>query len=399
MVAPSGPRRISDPEAKSVKRKQYDCWAEVMVDMEGGSQPSDRAGNRYTMTYICLLCHGVLLEPGPDLTHSAVRRMLPRCMFRSGRIPQILRTDRGMEFRAVLMQEFIALFRIWHMFGMPWRPVEQGTVERVHQELQKILGILLMDVTRAHREDWTELLPVVEYLLYTTPGPHGYTPRDLDRQWSLATPLERELHHMEAYEFEPISEYARNLFRAYRDLRVRIAGWQAETSEKRAGLANRFRRSKEVQVGDRVLYKDPRQKAAGGRTPWKEQLSGPWEVIGANGNRLKLRKEDDKSEIDAHTEDVVTVPTGARETERPITFEESREEARGSLPGTMHRSIGESIEAPVEKPQGKLEKLKLTVGGYVAYAAGPREEKRCTIGRIWSLDWGLRLSSRTPART
>ena len=196
-------KRAVKPEAKSVKKKHCDCWAEVMVDMEGGSQPADRSGNRYTMTYICLLCHAVLLEPGPNLTHSSVRRMFSRCMFRSGRIPQILRTDRGMEFRAVLMQEFVSLFGIRHLFGMPWRPVEQGVVERVHQELQKILGILLMDVTRAHREDWTELLPVVEYLLYTTPGPHGYTPRDLDRQWSLATPLERELHQMEAFEFEP----------------------------------------------------------------------------------------------------------------------------------------------------------------------------------------------------
>ena len=308
------------PEAKSVKKKDCDCWVEVMVDMEGGSQPADRAGNRYTMTYICLLCHAVLLEPGPDLTHSAVRRMFSRCMFRSGRIPRILRTDRGMEFRAVLMKEFVSLFGIRHLFGMPWRPIEQGVVERVHQELQKILGILLIDVTRAHREDWTELLPVVEYLLYTTPGPHGYTPRDLDRQWSLATPLERELHQMEAFEFEPISEYASNLFRAYRDLRVRIAGWQAETSEKRADLANRFRKSKEIKVGDKVLYKDPRQKAAGGRTPWKEPLSGPWEVIETTGNRLKLRKDKDKSEIEAHTEDVVVVPQGAKEYERPIIF-------------------------------------------------------------------------------
>jgi len=185
---------------------------------------------------------------------------------------------------------------------------------------------------------------------------------------------------MEAFEFEPISDYARNLFRAYRDLRVRIAGWQAEASEKRAELANRFRKSKEVKIGDKVLYKDPRQKAAGGRTPWKEPLSGPWEVVGTNGNRLKLQKEDDKSEIEAHAEDVVIVPTGARETERPITFD--TEGASGSLPGASPRSIGESIEAPLEKPQGRLEKLKLSVGGYVAYAVGQQKDKRCTIGRI-----------------
>ena len=99
--------------------------------------------------------------------------MFSRCMFRSGRIPQILRTDRGMEFRAVLLQAFVALFGIRRLFGTPWRPVEQGVVERIHQKLQKILGIHLMHVIKAHREDWTELLPVVEYLLYATPRPHG----------------------------------------------------------------------------------------------------------------------------------------------------------------------------------------------------------------------------------
>ena len=70
-------------------------------------------------------------------------------------------------------------------------------VERVHQELQNILDMLIADVLRAYKHEWTELLPVVEFSLYNTPGPHGYTPRDIDRRWSLATPLERELHPFE----------------------------------------------------------------------------------------------------------------------------------------------------------------------------------------------------------
>ena len=78
-----------------------------------------------------------------------------------------------MEFRALLIQEFVVLFGIRYLFGMPWTPMERGAVERIHQELQKLLGILLVDVVRSHREDWTDLLPVVEFLLYTTPGPHG----------------------------------------------------------------------------------------------------------------------------------------------------------------------------------------------------------------------------------
>ena len=83
------------------------------------------------------------------------------------------------------MQEFVALVGMRHTFGTPWRPVEQAGVERVYQELQKLLGILLLDVIRTARSYWSELLVVVEFVLYTTPGPHGYTPRDIDRRWSV----------------------------------------------------------------------------------------------------------------------------------------------------------------------------------------------------------------------
>ena len=98
-----------------------------------------------------------------------------------------------MQFRSVLMQEYVALLGARQKFGMAWRPMEQGIVERSHQELQKILGMLATDVLRTYATEWTELLPIVEFLVYTTPGPHGYTPRDLDRNWSLGAPLQKDL--------------------------------------------------------------------------------------------------------------------------------------------------------------------------------------------------------------
>ena len=39
-----------------------ECWEDVMIDLEGPSTPSDKQGNKYTMTYICTVCHGVLLD-------------------------------------------------------------------------------------------------------------------------------------------------------------------------------------------------------------------------------------------------------------------------------------------------------------------------------------------------
>jgi len=383
-------KRPVKQEAVAVKPRDAECWEEVMIDMEGPSNPADKSGNRYVMSYVCCLCHGVLFEPGQALTHSEVRRMFARCVFRAGTIPRVVRSDRGPEFKNVLMAEYTALLGIRQRFGTAWRPMEQGIVERCHQELQKLLGMLVLDVTKSFKSEWTELLPVVEFLIYNTPGPHGYTPRDLDRRWSAALPIAKELQPFQVLDFEPVSEYAKDLFAQYRTLKAKVVGWYAETSEKRATLANRFRREKVVVEGDRVVYRDPRAKAVGGRTPWKEPLSDPCVVENASGNKLSLRRADGVLLRDVHVEDVVLLPRNTQMLESREPIEMSPAAAVGAVAAAdteARRSIGEMLEAamlpeqPVSKPM-KLGKLdKLTVGMHIAYTLD-RKAKVCLVGKI-----------------
>ena len=380
-------KRPTKQDAVAVKPRDLECWQEVMIDMEGPSNPADKLGNKYVMTYICCLCHGVFLEPCRNLTGTEVRRAFGRCIFRSGTLPAMIRSDRGVEFKNALMHEYVALLGARHKFGMAWRPMEQGIVERSHQELQKILGMLVTDVIRSYSTEWTELLVVVEFLVYTTPGAHGYAPRDLDRRWSLAMPLEKELQPLELNEFEPVSGYAKEAFKAYGELRAKVTGWHAATSDKRAELANRWRKTKVLSKGDRVIYRDPRAKAVGGRTPWKEPLSDPCVVEEVYGNRAKLRREDGTEVPEAHLEDIVVVPGTAKLLERDALDLEAPE------PVEENRSLGQMIEAPdppeqAQKGKGKgrgLGKLdKLAVGLYVAYdpAVG---KKTCRVGRITAI--------------
>ena len=137
-------------------------------------------------------------------------------------------------------------------------------VERIHQEYQKVLGMMLFDVFKCHRTEWSELLPVVEFTIYNTPAAHGFTPRDLDRRWSLALPLSKELRPFSVGDFEPVDKYAKELFETYREVKAKVTGWFAGTSETRAQLANRFRKNATYAKGDRVVFRDPRAKAVGG---------------------------------------------------------------------------------------------------------------------------------------
>ena len=252
-----------------------DCWEVVMIDLEGPSNPCDKTGCKYTMTYICCLCYGTLLEQGVRLTATEARRMFACCVMRSGTIPTMVRSDRGPELKNALMAEYGALVGLSHRFNTPWRPMETGLVENKHKDTQKIMGMLVKDIMQCFPNEVGELTHVVEFIIYNTPGPHGYTPRDIDRRWSLATPLEKELQPFTVCQFEPLSEYCKKLFRNYREIRVRVLGWLRDSSAKRALTVNKFRRSKTLRPGNEVVVRDPRQRKAGGRTPYKQPYTEP----------------------------------------------------------------------------------------------------------------------------
>ena len=101
--------------------------------------------------------------------------------------------------------------------------MEQGLVENKHRETQKIMGILVKDIMQCFPNETGELLHVVEFIVYNTPGAHGYAPRDIDRRWSLSSPLEKELQPFVVNQFEPLSEYTRKLFAKHSSSSFRVA--------------------------------------------------------------------------------------------------------------------------------------------------------------------------------
>ncbi len=66
--------------------------------------------------------------------------MLANCMFRSGRVPRMIRSDRGPEFKNAIMQEYIALTGMGRRLGTPWRLVGQGLVETTHKTISEDYG-------------------------------------------------------------------------------------------------------------------------------------------------------------------------------------------------------------------------------------------------------------------
>ena len=213
------------------------CWQEVSVDFEGPNR-EDRWGFRYTLTYLDCLSHAALVEPVRSLSHAEVRRAFGKCIFRSRTLPTLVRSDRGTEFKNAMMAEFLTLLNVQQKFSTAMRPCEMGANERMHQEVQKVLHVILRELANDETDEWSELLPLVEYLLDNTPGPHGYTPRDLERPWSLGLDLEKDLIK-ESLQFEPVSKWARRQFGQFAQLSRKVSRHWQQASAARAKLANR----------------------------------------------------------------------------------------------------------------------------------------------------------------
>ena len=391
-----GRSRPTKVEARAVKCGAESCWQEVSVDCEGPNR-EDREGLRYSLTYFDCLSHAVLLEPMRSLTHSEVRRAFVRCVLCSRTMPSLVRSDRGAEFKNALMAELSVMLGAEWRFSAPLRPCELGANERVHQEVQKVLGAVVRQVGSTVGDTWSDWLVVAEYVIDNTPGPHGYTPRDLERSWSLALPLERDVLRA-ALEFEPVSDWARGQFQQFAELSAAVKAYWDKSSAARAKLANRHRRTVDLKPGDRVVWNAPKGRSEGaGRVPWKPGLTGPWRVKDVRGHRLTLEPVPDvpggtfsgaKGPMEAHAEDCILVPPDAEAAQprEPIVFEDEGHEG-----GDVSRpSLGQQVAGEAKQVEFTLTRrgrdFILRLGEHVAYRGARGGPKSCRLGRVTQVD-------------
>ena len=135
------------------------------------------------------------------------------------------------------------------------------------------------------------------------------------------------------------------------------------------------------------MYRDPRSRS-GGRTPWKKELTGPWQVISLEGNRLVLRlvaptpsSSATQREVHAHAEDVVLLPKtqefdmDPEGPPEPVRFEESTEDGPRSLTDMRSKPQSEFTVSRRGRP------YVIRLGDMMAYQSGERDAKVCKVGR------------------
>ena len=345
--------------------------------MEGRVTPPDVDGHAYVLTYICVTTGAPLFEPLKNLQHSEVRRAFFRCATRAKTWPMLMSSDRGKEFCNALMEELWALLNFAGRFGTSWRPCEQADAERAHVECAREIGIFLHEVFRCAPGQWAELLPISEFVLWNSPGKSGLAPRDLCMGWSLASPLERELLPLEPAKREAVSDVAAAQFEQFRRLREVYLQHRARAGRRRAELANRSRSSRRPEVGDLVMFKDPKlSKAVAGHAPGRRPLRGPFEALAAKGNVATLRDPDTKQVLK-----VIGVPSLVDDMERVIHLQEDDGRGRASagqlfaarlVPGAADTSAARAPRVKTRMKEVKVSRPAAYQGGRPNAAASAR---------------------------
>ena len=151
--------------------------------------------------------------------------------------------------------------------------------------------MLVHDVFKAFPSEWDEVLPLVEFIRMNSPTSQtGMTPRDVDRRWSLASPIERELLAADLGGPVAVSELLRQHMDDWKSVRQLVLQRMGREGRRRAALANRFRRPRQLAEGQSVLVKDPKlTKERAGRTPWRRPLSTFGQITGVNGKKVDIR--------------------------------------------------------------------------------------------------------------
>ena len=253
-------------------------------------------------------------------------------------------------------------------------------------------GLLIREVFKFFGNGWAECFSVVEFVLYNTPRLDlGFTPRDIDRRWSTASPLERELLPLEPAPAEPLSDVARRDFQHYRQVRELLLQHTGRQGRRNAELANRFRRARSAHVGAKVFLRDPKLQSAGvGRTP-RRRLLQPAEVIKVEGHRVDLRKPYGVVFKGVHLENFVEIPTDVDDWEipgpRPAQLEPDLPVTPSEDPP---RPLGQMLEAGgadrlemLGMANQKTRLRGLESGRYIVHTGDG--VRRCRISRVLSV--------------
>jgi transposase InsO family protein len=129
----------------------FECWGMDFVQ----DLPLTAGGNRHIVTAIDYCTRWFVAKAVPDRSTETVAKFLYEEILMKYGAPHEIISDRGSQFMAAVLEDYLKLQRVHHKATTPYHPRTNGMVERAHGILKPILTKL----TEGIPEKWDKFLP------------------------------------------------------------------------------------------------------------------------------------------------------------------------------------------------------------------------------------------------
>lgn len=260
-------------------------------------------GNKYILVATDYLTRWPMALAVPEINAVTTQKFLYGEIVAQYGVPNYLLTDRGSNFVATLVHEFLAKIGCKHITTTSWRPNCNGACERLNQTLCRTIAKLARDEDKIHQ--WDNYIASALLAVRTMKNSAtGFTPAFLLYGYEFMTPViwmaPREDFVEDDWE-ETIKERAIMIQEKLKEAREHARMKSDEKKKKEKAAYDRtvgFR--KQFEVGEEVLMKDmlPASKFAdkwiGPFRVLKVNKNGTYHLVGSNSRKLDGAVNGDK---------------------------------------------------------------------------------------------------------
>ncbi|PIC44089.1 hypothetical protein B9Z55_004579 [Caenorhabditis nigoni] len=256
-------------------------FQKVGLDLAGPLRTTER-NNKYILNIICWFSKFVISVPLPDARSDTVARaLLTECVLRYGAMTELV-SDNATTFTSNAFGEFCELLKIQHHKAIPYHSKGNGATERSFRTFHQLTSKY---VNKTHT-DWDIILPALVFCYNTTThDTTGETPFFLmhgrDPIFSIDQILDPSPSQLTDEDQDNIKNFRQELTSTIREAWTNAKEHADKAREQFSKTYDAHSRPSEIEVGDRVLFKNYKSKVGLSRKlvlPW----IGQYRVIEIN---------------------------------------------------------------------------------------------------------------------
>ena len=137
----------------------HSAYPGQIVQMDHLKLPCTKRGHRYVQVMIDHFTKYVEIVPMKECTAVETTRIFYQYWICRWGPPEMVQTDRGVQFTADLTQQFFDMCQLVHVVSTAYHPQSQGLVERNNQNIISMIRVM----GSREQNDWHELLPTVRF--------------------------------------------------------------------------------------------------------------------------------------------------------------------------------------------------------------------------------------------